>query len=1598
MRKLDAGTVEKPKRPDDRAGAHGPGLPQQPQQPTRPDDRGGVRGPGLPHTGLGKPIPVLQSHGFGGDIQEFNDRVQRVHDAHVRTFGYKPSPGLVLAAAATGAIAGQELDKLFDTPRNPRLAKIAAGAQALGRTTDNVTVKQEEDQFLRQYVSAKAQGTAQKLAFLHDNDDQLREYMKDDDFKVKFAGAFLRGERQQAVTAEAMVTPSIIKSIFDKAGLSVAQVAQALVYGPPTLVYAEGKAAYHDAGDVAHGKLPKHLIETNKKIAVESAKGVVRDFRHPLANPGFLALDAFGLISFGAGTAVRVTAAGRAAAAGESITRALITRPRGGRATLRKGKIEEDIILTENQAVNLLQRLIVKRRNKRMDLRHEGTDNPYPSAVYSAVRSERAQDGLDRMLDPIRAHFSSERKLGREAEARMKVEEIADLTIAREFDHVAGWTGRASQVFGRLPQRLRRGLTQGEQKALWVLATDDEAPLQLWRDFHRKMIAWDIGSAKAHRAHLGLLDLAEKVLENPSKRFEKSIKLAREVSEEQTRMKIEELGLAPDTAERRVIMPAEIARRATTSRSKEQMFGEIDAISPERLGEVQGRINALEKEIARAPAAKFQALDDELRDLHDVRDSITAEMDNLTRRKEDSFYIPSITRGKPSRRAKRGGDNTVRVSPYGYTRPAELSELKHFFTGDSLMWGDIRLDTSTLIGDAYARTVRATAVLSAWKRLWEAGLEKPVPGPDARFYRPIRDARVVSDELRKVIDQADEGVLTGEDMASLSKKQVEDIHKALYPGEFNKKTGRWQLATDDLANVRWVDERVVGEHFRMPVGTAAKKIGQGLNEPFRITTLFLRPAYILNALGNGGMGVLHQGWTYPANSYRAIKATSLYGEKVTHTLDALVGEGRASSYVGEIDSIVTKGGRALAHGWSLVADRLFRRAALIYELRRLGYKTKEDFERVLFDEGVQKDLIEAKRRANKAMVEFDNLTWFEKQVVRHWIFVYPWVSRSLVWSLRTIVEHPVASDLLAQVGHETELEQPEIFKHVPEWFARTGYVPVGFHKDGSPVVVNPTSVNSFSTVGEMVTTAEATFFKDTPYSSAGDLLGPGARLFMHTVTGRDEFGNEYPGADFAGAFKEVITGLPQIAAQRKANRENPQLKGIDLSDIRTLIERQNSALKRSVFGPGWMGGYGRLFAGGLSPTDMDPAAAAARYWAKQPAEVRHKHEMQLIRKALQLQQQFMRKTPSSAVRDAIDLSGERQWQRDLFAKEQGRTPSQSERVLLDINVLEKARRVGDQDAALLRDKLAKLTDPSDVAHFQQGILDKYAGAKELKTWNKDVNFLWSFRKHILGPKVALLRFEGLAQADATAVDQADLFEYGRRNLAYVHEARKRREEMKSLSGDEKTVAMAQLRAWDEQNDKPVTVNGVTLPSPVRMQWAYLRIDQRVKIVDENANSRWQNLSSFDKELLGRKPAAGISEAYARLEQAKAEYRATYKGAKITRDQLLAVVKQLDKFYPGFKQDYAFGQQAKINRFVLLKPFKQMPAEDRSKFDSAIGTNARVIATALASGNYENSVLTATWKDYVKNSLKPWLDQPEQASLKKELDAFGNDFLNSLVSR
>jgi len=1290
------------------------------------------------------------------------------------------------------------------------------------------------------------------------------------------------------------------------------QIVQGLVHSPGALVTLGKTVVKGDVGVLTGND--KKITEANAEFG-PMVKGTVasvkQDVLHPKDRPGFLFLDILGLAS----PAARLAAGGRALALGEGLNAAelAVTKKAGGTVAIGREGAKENALLSESPAVAALQKWNLSRRQKNLDAAIAGSDAP--AGLRSILLPQFAQDFLDKT-------FSFERKIGRESDARQRVQHIVDTSLGNELNHVAGGLVVQSRVLSRLPSRLRTGLSRGEQKAIQTLSFGVKPDEQI--AFHQQMIKAGFGDAKDHLRQITDLGLAKKVLANPnpSGRFGRAVELTQQVVAETQRKKIEDLGLSPVTAEVRVGKPAGA------------MGNVADGQSYPATGTVQ------------------------------------------------PFYSKLETRTKPAKRA-RGGYFASRPSKFGEGPPVLPPELTNEFTGSSIVNGKFSIDATGLTTQAMARTVRAVNVLAEHDKHWNAGTDLP----RSKWDMPVRDKKAIPEKLRNALSALEDNAITPVEAAKLP-PDMRDVLKELYvsPEDFAKQYGELSGVTEPIDGIKFFDRRSIGSASNLGApagGQGAMKVLEVINEPFRDLTLFVRPAYALNALGNAGMLVFDEGFTAIPNVAWALRAKSALGAEAHRVLVDLGGTGKAQSYA---SGLTPKPGRVLASGWNIVTDRAFRVAAIRHYARKLGYTTDEQFRDLLLSGGP--DLVQAARRGNKSLVEFDNMTAIEKDYLRHIVFVYPWVSRSVVYSLRAVMEHPLETDVLAHLGQQ-EADSDPIFNQVPEWFKRTGYFPIGWTADGKPKVANPTSINSFSTLGDLMGVGRAGI-SGAKYDSFENLLGPGFTFAVHAITGRDQYGNKYAGSQLVGAMMELVNALPQVSASARASKVNPPLKPINVEDRASLESRFNSALKRVVFSPGWLDGFGSLIAGGLSPRAEDKTAAAARYWRDQPPEARHTMELWFLNKALDVQGKLLKQKAPAAVRDGVKVASDLTFEYSRFSSEHGRTPTEKERAQFAIDYVLKRGSLSEERAAKFTSQLAPMVDPQDIKTLTSKVVGDYGNGNAVKQWDLNVRLVASFKAPVFAEKTSMLHAQGLIGSVPKA-SQTALYDYGRKYLAFKDAVEVLGKKVKAG-----TATRADLQAFEDKNDKPV--NG--LPSFVRTAWGYNTPDQQKQAVVGAVKGSWSGLSVFEKELLGHKVDARVSEAWATFGDNVAKGRASLPAGKrqVSAKDKLGYAKQLDAYYGlkgEFVKDYQFSRQPLFSRVSTEKPVKESP--NGSDWRTVLDTAKKAWQLHKTSpDSFGSTSLKDQWHDYVLSpGFQSWLDS--RPKFKSEIAAYGgSSFLVSLL--
>lgn len=1538
------------------------------------------------------PVPVLQKHGFNGGIGAFNQRAQSVVDSYTQAYGVKPSPGLVFDLAKS-PVDTADFSKMFTVPQNPLAAKNRGIAAQYGHNPNAPIISNASD-LAKGILHAADMGNYHE--YVTQNKDLIHQFSQDKAGAATLTGAILKARRQDALKQvenqvssgklseaegrQQLQAMGFIPSGFGAGGIIVAkavgQVADSLVHSPAGL-YELGKAAGLDVSDQIthlgsphpfHGGTSSHA--RTGEIAKAAVKQTAQDFEHPGRNPGYLFLDVLGMATPVAGAAARVGEAGRVLRAGEgagAAARALATKPLQ-RATLNYGGFTEEMPLSQNPLVAAVQKRVIGVRQARANKALQ--DVP---AGLGFLRANVAGDILSEQL-------SFAKKLGREADARKRVDQTVAMTLQRELDAAAGHGFNQARLVSRTPLKIKGGLTRGEQKAIQVLSWDDPDPLAAERAFHERAIREGIGDPKAHKRQLADLKLAEKVLANPSKRFMRAFNLTKRAAEEQQAMKIRDLGLLAETADGR-IAKAGAALRGEFGATAEGSFRPPEQIAAE-IRKLEGLLKAKHADEAAQARVNPYSETPVGQKLQRLRQELTDAQARPTpqRVSDQSFYLKTEPRGKSKRLpAESQGYFPNRAGAYGVPLPRDLAELKHAFTAKAIMDGDFRIDATGLASEAYARTVRAVAVKTEHAKLWDVA--RPYRGEQlGPFETFIRDSQTIPGKLRDVVNRIDEGSFLPADAKSLP-DDMRDLIQELYPDPK-------RITSEDFPHVRVIDRRLLGEGSRLPhqPGLGAK-VAQTIQSPFRFTALYLRPAYILNKLGNDAMLWFDQGIHTVPNFIRAMAGDHVVGEENMRTIYELVGAGKSRSYV---TSSTGKISNAVAEFWNWLSDRGERATAFIHYADLKGYKwNREDITRLLKDPASRADLREITRRANKSLVEFDNLLPVEKDYIRHWIFVYPWVSRSAVYSIRAILEHPTKTDILSKLGQQ-EYENDPIFKAAPAWFKRIGYIPIGWSHDGTPKVVNPTSVNTFSTLGDFVAMTRGATVGDK-YASAEDFLGPLPTYFIHAASGRDQFGNQYPGSQWLDAAKEVLGGLPQISAWDKAH---PKAKkagaSFNLTDRSSLEASLNANLKKTVMSPGWLDGYGTLIGGGaLTPRKVNMSALAARYWADQDPQVRHKRELDLLNRALNIQGQALGQDVPQPVREAVRIQSNIDYQYKLHLKNTGRPPTDKERAVFTVNYLKKNGNLPASEAEKALTQLEDEHQASEINRIKNTLLNKYAGGMALRQWDTDVRALASFTPPIFNEKIDRLYTQGLSPQKKFNVSQDKLYEYGRKYVAFMHEAEKLRK-----SG----ASPLELKAFQDAHDKPVD----GLPSFVRISWANETPQDQQAHIASIVTGSWGDLSAFDKTLLGRPTDPKVTEGWAQFNKFKQQVtdEAARQGRSVPASYWRTLAKYVEKYYdaPGLVKDYDFAQQPPYDRLKMLAPIQKSP--NHTQWVQVLNLAkqwSRYLAAKNQDGSHVYNVtqVRQAWQDYVNSKqFQAWLG--EHPAFKQELDSYGKNTLTGLI--
>lgn len=214
---------------------------------------------------------------------------------------------------------------------------------------------------------------------------------------------------------------------------------------------------------------------------------------------------------------------------------------------------------------------------------------------------------------------------------------------------------------------------------------------------------------------------------------------------------------------------------------------------------------------------------------------------------------------------------------------------------------------------------------------------------------------------------------------------------------------------------------------------------------------------------------------------------------------------------------------------------------------------------------------------------------------------------------------------------------------------------------------------------------------------------------------------------------------------------------------------------------------------------------------------------------------------------------------------------------------------------------------------------------------------------------------------------------------------------------ERATMEAKFRAWRDEQDHPVKVDGVEFPSPVRMYWATMNPVTRKERLTYLSSKPLIDLAGYELDLLGVKHPRWASTAIAATTDAVQQ--AHEQGVKVTKEMRLQIAAQIDQT-PGYKGYLQFYKEVltrpRVEQFKQTSVYKTMPRNMKERFDE-IAAPAAKLAAMVAAEQIGTQDASRGWRKAVREQITPWLDDPGNKDLKKFLEPMGPNFLYTLVS-
>jgi hypothetical protein len=547
---------------------------------------------------------------------------------------------------------------------------------------------------------------------------------------------------------------------------------------------------------------------------------------------------------------------------------------------------------------------------------------------------------------------------------------------------------------------------------------------------------------------------------------------------------------------------------------------------------------------------------------------------------------------------RRGGATHFRV-----VDPA----LNHAFTGSLVRSGRWGKDVIKGTLEAQMKASRIQGAYDLRQVALKIGKEQPERADDVfvpldlNLWKKEPHAKELRqrDALFRALDPHG-GALNGRHLHDLDMTVIEEELKdaAFYGLTKNTEDEAKVIAQEILDGVRapiengvWVDRKTLLDTdffappsfvkaYRSAWARGAEWGADAVNDYMKASILLLNPAYYpMNIVGNGVMLLMQQGALAPLNVMRAAHTHWELGD-VAFLIDHYVGGGLTSPAA--LSGVLRSGkiSDPLREISNLLVDRYPRRAAFIYEARKLGFEGPEAVREILTNPEHVDALRIASQRTKNSMVDFDNLSHFEKEVLAKFIFVYPWLKGATYWTARFPKDHPLQATAYAVLYAWQQGALDDAFPGGHPDYLDT-WIPLGeTERDGKtyPYGIGGRQLTTFTTPYDVVQSlGSAAIGRDG--QQLAEMLNPIFGEAVKQATGYDTFTHKEVDRGVLAGLNRIFNpteGMPGVKAVQQALRSDEER---ERDNARKLYPRSRDE--------DWL----RVGLGSLAPTPVNPEVA-----------------------------------------------------------------------------------------------------------------------------------------------------------------------------------------------------------------------------------------------------------------------------------------------------------------------------------------------------------------------------------------------------------------------